>query len=86
MEVGQSLLMYPNPLTLGTLNIDYRNTGNEKISEIRINNLQGGMVKRIDVNNEVPNQLQLHDIPSGAYFVQFIGDTGDFSSKLIILN
>ena len=86
MEVGQSLLMYPNPLTLGTLNIDYRNTGNEKISQIRINNSQGGMVKRIDVNHEMPSQLQLHDIPSGAYFVQFISDAGNFSSKLVIMN
>jgi hypothetical protein len=86
LEVGQSLLMYPNPLTLGTLSIDYKNTGNRKISEIRINNSQGGMVKRIDVNDVMPNQLHLHDIPSGSYFVQFIGEAGNFSSKLIILN
>jgi hypothetical protein len=86
LEVGQSLLMYPNPLTLGTLSIDYKNTGNGKISEIRINNSQGGMVKRIDVNDVMPNQLHLHDIPSGSYFVQFIGEAGNFSSKLIILN
>jgi len=86
LEVGQSLLMYPNPLTLGTLSIDYEDTGNGKISEIRINNSQGGMVKRIDVNDVMPDQLHLHDIPSGSYFVQFIGEAGNFSSKLIILN
>ena len=86
LEVGQSLLMYPNPLTLGTLSIDFKNSGNGKISEIRINNSQGGMVKRIDVIDVMPNQLHLHDIPSGSYFVQFIGEGGNFSSKLIILN
>jgi mannan endo-1,4-beta-mannosidase len=86
LETGQSLLLYPNPLTFGTLNIDYNNSGNEKISQIQINNSQGGLVKRIDLNDQMPNQLQLHDIPSGAYFVQFIGNAGNFSSKLIILN
>ena len=33
-----------------------------------------------------PKQLQLHDIPSGAYFMQIIGNTVRFSSKLIIMN
>lgn len=79
-------MLYPNPLTLGVLNIDYRNTGNGKISQIRINNSHGGLVKKIDVNDQMPNQLQLNDIPSGAYFVQFIGNVGNFSSKLIIMN
>lgn len=86
LEVGQTFLLYPNPLNLGTLNIDYRNTGKEKISQIRINNSHGCMVKKIEINDEMPYQLQLHDIPSGAYFVQFISDAGNFSSKLIIMN
>jgi hypothetical protein len=86
LEVGQTFLLYPNPLNLGTLNIDYRNTGKEKITQIRINNSHGCMVKKIEINDEMPYQLQLHDIPSGAYFVQFISDTGNFSSKLIIMN
>lgn len=85
-EVGQSFLLFPNPLTLGTLTIDYRNTGKEKINQIRINNSHGGMVKRIEINDEMPYQIQLHDIPSGAYFVQFISDAGNFSRKLIIMN
>ena len=85
-EVGQTFLLYPNPLNLGTLNIDYRNTGKEKISQIRISNSQGCMVKKIEINDEMPHQLQLHDIPSGAYFVQFISEEGNFSSKLIIIN
>ena len=42
--------------------------------------------EKIEINDEMPYQLQLHDIPSGAYFVQFISDAGNFSSKLIIMN
>lgn len=86
LELKQSIVVYPNPLTSKVLNVDYRNMENENFIQIQLKNIFGQTVKDIPVNENMPCQLILEDIAPGTYFVYFKSEAKSYARKLVIRN
>ena len=86
LELKQTIVLYPNPLTSNILNIDYRNMEQEDIIQIQLKNLFGQTIKDFQVNENMPCQLILAGIAPGTYFVYLKSETKSFARKLVIRN
>lgn len=81
-EISNGIKLYPNPAKDIT-NIDLRDF-TRNVSQIKILNLQGQLVKMIDdPKNQEIIQIDLKDISDGIYFVQFLASDGIITKKLI---
>lgn len=82
LEVESGMMVYPNP-GKGNLNIKF----SEKVTgEINILNSQGQIIKKITIHNKDTTQEILSNIPSGFYWIEFIGQSGNSSTKKYIKN
>ena len=67
-EDEASIRIYPNP-TAGIVNLTCPNT-----NEVRIYNMLGVMVKRVDVEARCSIQIDMTHLPDGVYILQAMGD------------
>ncbi len=77
------LTLFPNPVNLNTLEIDYRNfTGT--VSHMEISNMKGTVVARWDfTNRQFPVTLDITLLPAGEYLLWVSTTAGQFGSKFI---
>lgn len=64
--VGSSFKVYPNPVS----NALYFGIPNGKAADISISNLQGQLVKKVQLNGGTTSQVSLNDLLSGIYLVK----------------
>jgi hypothetical protein len=74
-----SILVYPNPSS-GYLNIK----SNQAIQLLLINSL-GQLVKRIDLEESINNEIQISDLDNGIYFISPEKDNKVIRQKLIVI-
>ncbi|MEI6684303.1 MAG: T9SS type A sorting domain-containing protein [Bacteroidota bacterium] len=77
------LTLFPNPVNLNTLVLDYRNfTGT--VGQIEILNLRGAVVARWDfTSRQFPVTLDITTLPAGEYLLRVSTTAGRFGSKFI---
>jgi len=87
------LTCYPNPFNSSTI-ITYSPIDKAFITEVNIFNIQGELVKRLQVANEISGQrifiwnaddLRGNKVSSGIYFARIVENGRSFSAKLIYL-
>ncbi len=79
-ELDKEIVIFPNPAK-NIINI--RNTSNEFINKIRINNSLGQAVKIIEGN---PTSVDLNGIPSGIYFIHIEINKKHIVKQIVIQN
>lgn len=84
MELNQSVLLYPNPLTSNVLHLEYGNMESKGYKQIQLKNILGQTVQNIQVDGQMPSQLNLEGMGSGTYFLSFISDVKSITRKLVI--
>lgn len=71
LETTTTLMVYPNPVTTGSLNIRFTNT--VKKARIRLYNLTGSLIRSIDLetpSTTVPETVSLEDLQQGIYLLE----------------
>ena len=86
LDSNQSILIYPNPLASGVLNIDYRNIDIYEFEQIQLKNIIGCTVKNFPTNNKMPEQLVLDNIDAGTYLLYLRSHENSYSAKIVITN
>jgi len=76
-------LVYPNP-TKGNFNVDVFTITDPDY--ILICNLQGKIIRKIDIGVNTPEVIDVSDSPSGMYIVTVIGKKTIHSNRLILLD
>jgi hypothetical protein len=77
------ILVYPNP-TQNEVRISWSNA-NAINTSISVCDLQGKMIKQIQVNNQSELLLSTQEIPDGFYLVSVCNESGCVTSKLAII-
>ena len=77
------ILVYPNP-TQNEVRISLSNA-NPINTSISIVDLQGKMIKQIEVNNQSEFLLSTQEIPDGFYLVSVCNESGCVTSKLAVI-
>jgi hypothetical protein len=77
------ILVYPNP-TQNEVRISWTNT-NAMNTSISVCDLQGKMIKQIQVNNQSELLLSTQEIPDGFYLVSVCNESGCVTSKLAVM-
>jgi len=84
-RLAGGLTLFPNPVNLNTLQIDYQNLAGT-VSHIEISDLKGLVVARWDyANRQFPVTLDLPKMPAGEYLLRVTTTAGQFVSKFIRL-
>jgi hypothetical protein len=77
------ILVYPNP-TQNEVRISWSNA-NAMNTSISVCDLQGKMIKQVQVNNQSEFLLSTQEIPDGFYLVSVCNESGCVTSKLAII-
>ncbi|WP_017730208.1 endo-1,4-beta-xylanase [Nafulsella turpanensis] len=78
-EFFKELLLYPNPVTSGS----FRLNGSERLSQVRVLDLSGQLLKEVNVQNSSSVEVRLEVAP-GLYLVQLVsGETFSFRKILV---
>jgi hypothetical protein len=79
----QSLLsIYPNPVST-QLNIE--NRAGVSIQEINVLTAQGALAFKVTPSSNTKQTIELSNLPTGVYFIQFITDQGSVTRKFDII-
>lgn len=81
LEVRQiQFELFPNP----TSDILFVKSTGDRISGIRVIDLNGKIVRQLDGINSTANQIDLNHLPAGTYLVQVVNNSGNGVSERII--
>jgi len=81
LQESTSFEISPNP-TVDRFSIDWGTQS--KIHTVQIYNINGEIIFAQKVTNQLKLEMDFSEIPSGVYFVKGIGETKNFSKKLVI--
>jgi hypothetical protein len=81
-DLNNQIKVYPNPAK-DFVNINISDYAND-VTEIKIYNIQGQIVRSIKVQNETIVQIPLDNLTSGFYFAQIYSTKGVSTKKIII--
>ena len=88
LSVKQNLIeainIYPNPSNQGHVDLTFNTL--QPYNELSILDSQGREVYAQKIGEEIKIQLDLTSIPSGVYFVHFVGENESLDHRLVIQN
>lgn len=72
--------LFPNP----TSDILFVKSTGDRISQIRVIDLNGKIIRQLDDINSTTNQIDLNHLPTGTYLVQVVNNSGNGVSERIV--
>ena len=84
--ITPSILIYPNPVSAGDqIVIDFDKSQVPNIQNITLHNLNGQVVTTYIVNGDLPQTLQVPNVNSGIYILNFDFGSYQISEKIVIV-